>query len=330
MFELLGDKSEFECFLEEWVNGFDYVVAKTSGSTGKPKEIRLLKTDMKISAQVTNSFFGISETSVLYCPLAINYIAGKMMLIRAREANCRLIIEQPTNHLKFEDLPKGTKIDLICIVPSQVPSLIENIVKGLEIKQVIIGGSPLSANYEQELMKYGVCGYVTYGMTETCSHVALRKIGEKHYNALPDITFSVDSNDCLIVKSKQRSFGELFTNDVVELLDEHSFKWLGRYDNVINSGGIKIHPEELEETLREIIPFPFAITSRPDDKWGEVPVILMETNDDELDTAEFLRRLKDTLARESVPKEIFRVIKLPLTQNGKIDRKAMKSLLRKP
>lgn len=327
MFELCGDKEPFELFLREWRDIKPYIEAKTSGSTGTPKTIRLPKSDMIVSAVTTIDFFEITSESTLYCPLSVNYIAGKMMLVRAVEAGCRLIIESPSNNLSFDSFSKDAIIDLICIVPSQVPSLIKAVDNGIKIKHVIVGGAPLSSDYENMLIMNGIKAHVTYGMTETCSHVALRRVGEKSYQPLSDISLKVTHDGRLVIKSFTRSFGELTTNDIVELLPQGGFVWKGRADNVINSGGVKIHPEEIEEILRNVIPFPFAVTSQPDNKWGEVPIVVIETNEEKMNAEAILRTFKDLIPRRKLPKNVYQVPKLPFTHNGKLDRIALKLLI---
>lgn len=309
-----------QAFLKEWESDSDYILAHTSGSTGKPKEIRLLKEDMRQSARATNRFFGIGPDSLLVSPLSAGYIAGKMMIVRALEAGCRLIEETPSNHpLKSE---YGT-VALLPIVPSQIPGLLESeYVRN--VQNVIVGGAPMSPVQEQLLMSaLTMNAYATYGMTETCSHVALRKIGCQYYQALPGVRFEVDNRSCLKIIALDFSFKELQTNDVVKLEDVTHFQWKGRVDNVIISGGIKIFPEEIERELSGRIPLSFYFIGEPDDKWGQKLIMKVEYSSADLKTIESKIRniLESNLPRYHQPKEIIFLKEFPRTSSGKILRK---------
>lgn len=305
-------------FIKEWNSDCDYITAHTSGSTGKPKEIHLSKDDMRASAHATNSYFNITEKSVLACPLSIDYIAGKMMVVRALEADCQLLPLPVSNTLDIK-----SDIDLLAIVPSQVESLLDTPGLTKKIRNVIIGGAPLSDDMSRRLYQSGVNAYATYGMTETCSHVALARINpeERLFKAMPGISFECDGRGCLIINAPSFSFKKLITNDIVELIDENSFKWIGRYDNVINSGGIKIFPETLEKEIAKYIDCPFYITSEKDSKWGEVPVIVFEG--DPAQEKEIIDLLRSKLDHRRCPSRSYAVEKLPLTPNGKILRKPL-------
>ncbi|MDE6495324.1 MAG: AMP-binding protein, partial [Duncaniella sp.] len=227
---------EAEAFMAEWRNGCDYVVVHTSGSTGRPKEIRLLKSDMLVSAKATNEFFGIGADSLLVLPLSPDYIAGKMLLVRAAVAGAKVRVENPSREPLSGYFPP-TAIDLVPIVPAQIDGLLSS--KSLPmIKNVIVGGAPMSAEDERKLVESGVNAYATFGMTETCSHVALRRVGEAQYVALPGFRFSTDDRQCLVVESDRMSFGRLVTNYFVEVIDGSRFVWVGRFDNVIITGAL--------------------------------------------------------------------------------------------
>ena len=318
-FKLEGKYESFLSFLDEWSDDKPYVVAHTSGSTGTPKEIRLLKSDMTLSARATNEFFGIEETSVLVCPLSVDYIAGKMMAVRALEADCRLWIAEPSNNLSsLAEIEDG--IDLLAIVPSQIPSTVRLKREGPQIRNIIVGGSPMTEEQEKMLLQVDARCYSTFGMTETCSHVALRRIGEERYRAMPGISFAVDQDSRLIVGSNRMSFGELLTNDVVEVTDPHGFIWKGRHDNVINSGGVKLYPEEIEKKLRAVYPSRVIIFGEKDEKWGERVAAIVEDVDEAFEEAALTEKFRAALHPYSVPKKIYRLKKFPLTSTGKISR----------
>lgn len=345
---------EGERFMEEWGSACPYVAAHTSGSTGAPKEVRLLKSDMIHSARATNRAFGINAESLLVCPLSASYIAGKMMIVRAIEAGCRLVTEQPSNHPLSDDYGE---IDLLPIVPAQIPGLLDS--KYVQhVRNVIIGGAPISARQEQLICDTAPFrAFATYGMTETCSHVAVRRLGTPEFTAMPGVSFNVDARGCLAIHSDGGySFGRLQTNDVVDLLDAHTFIWRGRADNVVISGGIKLFPEEIEKTVSAAISLPpFFITGRLSDKWGQELVMVIERPDSATEsddcrkatepnafptatgTNDFRKNsggLVETLTSESLmailrkilpsvkrPKEIIFVSQIPRTSSGKLIRR---------
>ncbi len=305
-------------FYKEWLSPTPYVIAHTSGSTGIPKEIRLLKDDMIASAKATNLRFCIDSASVLALPLSVDYIAGKMMCVRALEARCKLLELPVSNTLTID-----CDIDLLSIVPSQADCLIEHPEYALRIKNVLVGGAALSAERAKNLVNAGYKVYSSYGMTETCSHVALADLSsaEPVYHAMPGITFAIDSRDCLVIKAPAFSFGNLVTNDVVRLIDDSSFIWRGRFDNVINSGGIKISAEELEAYLASALSDrPFYIVACEDQKWGQVPGLVFEGREDEIgEISELIAGIVDACR---LPKKFKAVKALPRTANGKIIRSA--------
>lgn len=317
---ITGLTPEAEAFIAEWNNSCEYITAHTSGSTGIPKEVRLLKRDMCASARATNRFFGINERSVLSLPLSADYIAGKMMIVRALTAGCRLVVEKPSlNPLSAHE--SGTRIDLTAIVPAQLSGLLENTSVHQDLGAVIIGGAPLAESQEREIVESGMNAYATYGMTETCSHVALRRIGkEDYFTAMPDIRFETDSRGCLVIDAPTYSFGRLVTNDCVELLDATHFRWLGRADNVINTGGIKVFAETLEKRLAPYSQeHTFYIHGRHSERWGEEIVMTVES-DGTFDCERFMKEASATVERRMLPKEIFEVCAIPRTSSGKIIR----------
>ncbi len=310
--ELLGmtpAAREVVRFLED--SSIEYLSAHTSGSTGCPKPILLPRDEVLKSAEATNRFFGITDDSVLVCPLSADYIAGKMMIVRAWMANCRLTMLPPSNNPLREF--SGAGITLLPIVPSMTEGLLTNL--STNIEHVIVGGAAPTPAQEKALAIAPFHAWATYGMTETCSHVALRDIsaGEEFFNALPGVTCSQDERGCLIIN------GRIVTNDVVELLSPTRFIWKGRADNVIVSGGLKIHPEELESTLRPHIPdqVEFYITSRPSEKWGREAVIVL--CNDLMEAEELLSIVQSVLPHKYAPKAVLR-LSPEYTPSGKLIR----------
>ena len=303
-------------FIREWESDCDYIVAHTSGSTGDPKAIRLPKSDMRVSARATNRRFGIDSSSVIAAPLSTDYIAGKMMCVRAIEAGCRLI-DMPVSNTVTVD----RKIDLLAIVPSQLEGLLLQVDAPALIGNLIIGGAALGKNQIKNIVDRGFNAFATYGMTETCSHVALKRISRHDgcFEAMPGISFETDRRGCLMINAPDYSFRKLTTNDIVELISTTSFVWIGRYDNVINSGGIKIMPEQLEAEIAALIDRPFYITAVCDEKWGEVPAVVFEG--DSCEEQNLIDLLAEKIDHRRCPKTAKAVDALPRTSNGKIIRK---------
>lgn len=310
-----------EEFLEEWRNPLPYVTGHTSGSTGKPKEIRLLKSDMRASAAMTNRYFGINSGSRLMLCLSADYIAGKMMIVRAQEAGAVLEREKPGNRpLEHYD---GLPIDLIAVVPSQALWLAEHPALLRRVRKMIVGGGEVQPRLRRLLSQLPVEAYATYGMTETCSHVALARITAEPmpFEALPPMSCSTDGRGCLVLETPQFSFSRLVTNDVVELLSPGSFHWKGRYDNVINTGGIKVFPEQIERKIEPYMSSRFYITSRRSEKWGQEVVLKIEGDGlTEEQSAALLRKLRETLPAFECPKAIVCESRFQETASGKVRR----------
>ncbi len=303
-------------FIENWLDESDTIEVQTSGSTGQAKVISIQKNLMLASAKATLNFFKLSEGQTALLCLPVKYIAGKMMLVRAILGKLNLILVEPSS-VPCEQL--DSKIDFAAMIPLQVENSLHALSK---IQNLIIGGAPMSPSLENRLKKAPNSVYASYGMTETITHVALRNVKEGvYFKALPGVTFWQDDRDCLIVKAPHLNIDELITNDVIELEDFTHFKWLGRYDNVINSGGIKLNPEEIESKIAPLFDRAFYISSEPDELLGEKLILLIEG--DELD-AYSLTLLKSELAEElnkyEVPKKIVFAQTFNRTPNGKLKR----------
>lgn len=309
-------------FLSEWCNDNDYVMGHTSGSTGKPKAVKLLKSDMRASAQLTNSYLGVGAGDTLLLCLSPAYIAGKMMIVRALEAGAALRVVAPTS-TPLEEV--NEPIALAAMVPMQVSQILarEEGVKQLSlIETLLIGGAPVDAELEQRLLSLPTQCYVTYGMTETVSHVALRRVGEPYYRALGGVTFGVDERGCLVIDAPQLRCKRFVTNDIVELADNRRFVWRGRYDNVIISGGLKFCAEELEAKLAPLITSRYYITSAPDIRLGEHIVLVIEGVEPDSNTLERLKQaVSQRLTRYEMPREIRFVEEIKMTATQKIKRK---------
>lgn len=313
---LIGSTPEAEAFLREWFGPAPTVSAHTSGSTGTPKHIELLKADMRLSAEGTCRRFGIGAESVLGLPLSAGYIAGKMMIVRALASGAKLWVEAPSSE-PFAAAPADVVFDLVSVVPAQTDGLLR--LGSGRVRRALIGGAPVTSADERRVIESGIEAYATYGMTETCSNVALRRFGSETYEANDGFSFAVDGRGCLVVKSPVMSFGSLTTNDLVELRGEREFMWLGRADNIINSGGVKVSPEEVERIIGDLMPEGrYYITWRPSQRWGSEVVAVVERG---LRPSERERAMIDALLPAAArPKAWIEVDSLPRTANGKLRR----------
>lgn len=309
-------------FDDEWYNDRPYITAYTSGSTGTPKAIRLSKANMRLSAESTCRFFHIDSSSVIAQVLSDEYIAGKMMRVRADVSGARLYREKPSA-TPLAGCSPDDHFRLVAIVPMQLEGLLQ---ARCQIDYVIVGGAPVTYQQEKLMedcwMQGGPRFYITYGMTETCSHVALRRPCYRFYRRLPGNVFSCDENGRLRITNDRAEWSPVQTNDIVELRDSLTFLWKGRADNVINSGGVKIHPEEIEQWIGSLSGGEaFVVTSRPSERYGSEAVVLVERGlrPDEKLTAELTARI-ECLDGKRRPKAIIVVDRIERTASGKIKR----------
>ena len=311
-------------FIVKWFNDKPYIKVKTSGSTGAPKKIKLLKTNMVQSAFATGVYFNLGTNNTALLCLSAKYIAGKMMLVRALTMGWDLHVVAPD---KDAITQYDNTYDFAAMVPYQVYHTLNALDK---IKKLIIGGGVIDPDLEAKLQTKSTQVYATYGMTETITHVALRRVNGENktnvYTALANVKFDVDSRGCLVIDAPSLGNLHLVTNDVVTLLDAKSFEWLGRYDNVINSGGVKLYPEKIEQQLRDFIKVPFIISSLQDPALGEQLILVLELDDPKKVAA--YRDMITELDPYHRPKKIFTLSKFPVTDTGKIKRNGIKSLLK--
>lgn len=294
----------------EWFNTNDYTEITTSGTTGTPKLIQIKKSAMVASALATAQHFNIpSHAKALHC-LPVQYIAGKMMFIRAIILGWDLTYVEPSSdplrHL-------NQKFDFVAMVPLQVEN---SITKMHLIDTIIIGGAKVNNDLRQRLLPLTTKVYETYGMTETVTHIAAKLISETNYKALPNVRFSIDSRECLVIQAPHVSLEPVVTNDMVELISATEFEWKGRVDNVINSGGIKIFPEKVEEKLEQYINERFFVAGIPDEKLGSKLVLIVEGSQKTYDLTEI-----KSLSKYEIPKQIYFVEKFLETETSKIKRK---------
>ena len=310
-------------FILEWLSEKAYIVQRSSGTTGQPKAFHLPKRSMICSAQNTCNYFDLrTGQSALLC-LPVDYIAGKMMVVRAFVGKLNLLLMQPSNTPVLSGLEE---VDFCAMVPLQVSNLLNRAEPLHKIKKLIIGGAEIRPELEVTLRDLPVEVYATYGMAETCSQVAIRKLSGpqygRYYNAMPGIKCSTDSRNCLVIESGYLD-NRVVTNDVVELIDSHSFRWVGRYDNLINSGGIKVVPEEIEAVISKKTGMDCAIIGLPDSKLGQKVVLVLEKKDGKTGLNELKEMVKEEIPGHSQPKEIIFVEHIPRNHSFKVDRRRL-------
>jgi O-succinylbenzoic acid--CoA ligase len=312
-----------EEFLSEWHSPAPTLLVHTSGSTGQPKPLWVEKRRMEASARITCEFLGLhaGDTALLCMPL--DYIAGKMMVVRALTCGLQLISVAPSGH----PLANQSACDFAAMVPLQVYNslqIAEERERLMQIRHLIIGGGTI----EEQLRHFPNAVWSTYGMTETLSHIALRRLSgpeaSQWYTPFPTVALSLSEDGCLIIDAPQVCNERLTTNDLAEIAPDGRFRILGRKDNVICSGGIKIQIEDVEQLLKPHIHSPFLITKRKDVKLGEAVVLLTEGDINEAKEA-----CQQLLPRHWQPRHYQQVTHIPLTETGKPARQIAEKIAEK-
>ena len=301
-------------FLMDWIRPNEIITLKTSGSTGKPKLIHYHKQAMVNSALATGDHFGVAiGDKALHC-LNADFIAGKMMLVRAMILGLEIDLVPPQGNV----LQASDKVyDFAAMVPLQVEQAFEDLDK---VKTLLIGGAPCSVQLKEKLKQKSTHCYETYGMTETVTHIASRKINGNSplFSPLPGVKLSTDERGCMVIDVPYLTQEKVITNDLVSLKENQHFLLKGRIDNVINSGGIKVIPEEVEAKMAPYIAQPFFIGSREDSALGQKVLLFIEGET----PAKLLAQLStiESLSKYELPKEIHSVPAFKRTPNGKLMR----------
>jgi o-succinylbenzoate---CoA ligase len=309
-------------FIKEWISYSNVIRVQTSGTTGEPKAITFTKLQAVASAQMTCKYFGLNKNTNALMSLSSEFIGGKMMVVRAFISGMNLIIIEP-NSSPLDGVKE--RIDFASMVPFQVHNCLadeKTKQKFLSIPDVIVGGAPISPLLESMLANCTNNVYATFAMTETLSHIALKRLSgadrKDYYELLPGISILVDERGCLVINAPSLNENSIVTNDVVEIINPAQFLWLGRYDNVINSGGIKIYPEIVEYKLAALIlNHRFFISSIPDEKLGQKVVMVIEGVSD-FDVATIKNQAGKTLSKYEMPKEYFIIDRFLETVSGKV------------
>lgn len=317
----LSPGTEFEQkaknFLEEWFSEGETVNVQTSGSTGQPKIFEIEKKRMLSSAMMTCNFLGLKKGDKALLCLPVEYISGKMMVVRSVERKLKLITADPSLN------PVGNlneEIDFCAMTPLQVENSLDKLYL---IKNLIVGGAAVSESLKKKISESANAGRIfeTYGMSETLSHIALKQIfpvSEEYFTAFENVLISKDERGCLKISAPELNPEILQTNDLVEIKNEKQFKFLGRIDHVINSGGAKIFPETLEALAKKEIPNEVIFLGLKDESLGQKLIVVIEGEESE----GLIRKISELSFEKNFhkPKEIIFIRQIPRTPNGKVNR----------
>jgi len=329
------DQNDFEndtfTFIRDWLTGKDSFEIETSGSTGPPKKIKITRSQMMASAGLTQQALGLQAGYTSLLCLSPRYIAGKMMLVRSLVIGMKILALTPSANV-LDKIPTSIQIDFAAMVPYQIYDSVrsDDANRLNQFKVILIGGATLDAGTRALLKSFTSSFYATYGMTETISHVALQSLNSPNspdeFELLPSITLQLDERGCLVIEAPYLP-EKVFTNDLGKLTSKSRFKWLGRWDNVINTGGKKVIPEVLEGKLGPIIKGlainqNFMVGSVNDPKLGQRIILLLEGNPIANHKAkELASSVRKSFERHEIPKQVLVLPSFEYSENGKVKRK---------
>lgn len=323
--------SEFERdtyeFIRQWLSEQINFPFQTSGSTGAPKHIAFTRAQIIQSAESTINALNLLSSDISLVCLNTKYVAGKMMLVRALHHNMPIIITEPSSN-PLEKIDLSSKIDFAAFVPLQLETMLNFSLNDRfnNMRTIIVGGAPVNRSLEKKIKELHTNVFLTYGMTETLSHIALADVKKNPslFKILPGIKIAQDERDCLIIEMPFIP-EPVFTNDVVHLESHDSFRWLGRIDNVINSGGVKIYPEIVEQRLQEIfrrlnMQCRFFLTGMSDKTLGTKVTLFIEGSNDNDLRKRLEKEMNNGLSKFEIPRQIIFVDQFVYTPTGKINR----------
>lgn len=320
-------EKEIYRFIINWLSDRDYIVQYSSGTTGKPKEIRLSKKSMMQSARNTCRFLHLQKGGTALLCMPIDFIAGKMMLLRCLEYELNMLITEPKS---LPDINTGCPVHLAAMVPFQLSNILDCKGSLNPIMLLLVGGAEISHQLENQLLPLETPVYATYGMSETSSHIAMRRLNgpqkQSTYKTLPGVKIKTDNRGCLVIEADYLQ-STVISNDLVELTGPDTFNWIGRFDNLINSGGYKIVPEEVETIIHEKSMLECIAIGLPDIKLGQKLVLVFEENQIPYALTALKEDLGNLLPRRWKPRDIVTVERFPRTLSQKVDRQRLVKLL---
>ena len=312
---------ELRMLLIKWFSDESDFVVQSSGSTGVPKSMLLSKEEMRASAALTITTFGLNSFDKLLLCLPLSSIAGIMMLIRSIELESDLVVSRPSAN-PFLAIAENVKVDFAAITPYQAKNSMLNL-KG--VSKIIIGGAPISSHLEQSLLaqtndtKNQV--YETYGMTETITHIAIRALSNPKtdlFRTLKGVSLSTDERSCLCIRAEHLNNRLIQTNDIVQLKSKNTFEFIGRYDEMINSGGIKINPQKIEDTLSNLIAERYFISAEENEDFGHIPILVVESKKEKSYYEGILNSVHFDLYHK--PKRIYIIDEFVSSHSNKVDK----------
>lgn len=318
--------------MKSWLDGENSFSLTTSGSTGIPKVITLTRKRLEASARLTGSTLGIGAgTRALVC-LNVQYIAGIMMLVRGMELDWELTIVEPSSN-PLEVL-NDTAFDFVAMAPMQLAGILSNNLTRIKLDNVgkiLLGGAPVSFSFQKQIEQLKPAIYLSYGMTETVSHVALRRLNgvdiNEDYKILDEVVIGTDARGCLWVRGPMTEHEVVQTNDLVTIKDSRSFTWQGRADSVINSGGVKIQLDKVDRVVEQVMvdlncSNPFFSWYQSDEKLGQKLILIVSANLADFDVGSVIATMSKYLSAYEVPKHVYFAEEFELTASGKVDKMA--------
>ncbi len=321
-YNFIKEGDQYECFmgdfLLDWLDDSEMIYLESFETSVKQKKLMFRKQSLVNSAIATGDFFEVSVgDTALHC-LPTNYIAGKMMLIRAMILGLEIDLISPSKKPFYKN---KKAYDFVAMTPAQAFHSLSELLK---VKKLIVGGSYVSLALQKALIKAKVNAYETYGMMETLSHIAVRTMFDpvSEFKCLPDVTVEQDNRKCLVINAPKLDIRKLITNDEVELFSKTHFRLIGRKDHVINSGGMKLHPEQIERKLSENLTFHFFIDKIHDPDLGEKVVLVIKDNP-EISVEKLQHQIKECISLEAIeiPKTVVCFKEFSQTYSGKVKRK---------
>ncbi|PZR30149.1 MAG: hypothetical protein DI538_23335 [Azospira oryzae] len=319
-------------FCREWLNGKTEFEIQTSGSTGIPKRIVFSGKQLEASALLTAQALDLKTNYHALVCLDTKYIAGQMMLVRSFVSGMNMIVAEPSAN-PFAAIDNTVPIDFAALVPYQVQAILDSshAHRLNSIQTIIIGGAATSKGLVDRIQEYTCQMYATYGMTETLSHIALQRLNGDHrsdyFHPLEGVRLQKDDRDCLVINAPHITRERIITNDIVDLKEDHSFRIMGRYDNVINTGGVKISPELAEEKIKSVfdrlaLHNRLFLSALPDEKLGNKVALMIEGDPfPESMLNRLSHELAITLTRFELPRDIQFIKEFVETGTQKINRK---------
>ncbi|MCF2443724.1 AMP-binding protein [Dyadobacter sp. CY345] len=324
-------------FMMNWLTGKEHFILHTSGSTGTPKDVLIKREQLRSSALMTGAALDLQEgTRALVC-LNVNYIAGTMMLVRGMELGWDLSIVEPSSNPLLE--LDNIDFDFVAIVPLQLSTCLANEktkTKVNRLGKILLGGAPVDLSLQKEIDLLNIPVYHSYGMTETVSHIALKKLNqpksESHYTVLPGVNFGVDDRGCIFLQGAVTNNERIQTNDLVEITSENTFNWIGRADNVINSGGVKIVLDKVDQVIAAVFydsgyENKFFSWYENDEKLGQKLILIIQKTGEELSAQHILEEIRKRISTYETPKHVYFVKEFIKTPTEKIDKRKTAQLL---